>query len=581
MAAAATATAQTHNRLKIVNQCDDDAWAVFTPGGAPDQPSVEANSGAWFLPYATQLYFEDPGWLGTVARNSTMMTLSSPGKTAPGFVFVAGQIVKVKGAGAAGGDLTTLILKVMNENRVLVLKDPAKTPVIKATVLYDTLQGAVLVKRATTRIFAVPDRGAPNGNFRFFMGCPSLANNNNPFGGGGCVIGAITGDLANVNTLFEPTFGCMKGSKTCAFNPAANPATHPLCPSQPNAKNCGPLSATDFYDVSAVDGYTLPIEVAASGKGCSAPLIDASMLDLASCPSENKKTLYSTNAMQQAQIEKGFSLLTSAGPYRKACVAPYLWFESTDLGSPKNPKATEPGCPKGAACSSVSYYAGAGCDSSDRRSLKLDCPGNSGPQQRVGPQQNGQFAIHNTNWVSQLYALGYSGYSWQYADGVGGQTCPAAPQAVYQVTLCPGGGKPYATTAKWEFSEATGACAAGEGAAAKYNSLIACQRANMRFVCDALTASDPYKVPSALWQADAPATLHKAGYSWPEVSRIESQTKLTCQMHDYPNGVSPDFPKKVKLPLCTFYFGGGGKLCPSPTRREEGWRDEGARDWRW
>ena len=346
-AATATATAQTHNRLKIVNQCDDDAWAVFTPGGAPDQPSVQANSGAWFLPYATQLYFEDPGWLGTVARNSTMMTLSSPGKTAPGFVFVAGQIVKVKGAGAAGGDLTTLILKVMNENRVLVLKDPAKTAVIKATVLYDTLQGAVLVKRATTRIFAVPDRGAPNGNFRFFMGCPSLANNNNPFGGGGCVIGAITGDLANVNTLFEPTLGCMKGSKTCAFNPAANPATHPLCPSQPNAKNCGPLSATDFYDVSAVDGYTLPIEVAASGKGCSAPLIDASMLDLASCPSENKKTLYSTNAMQQAQIEKGFSLLTSAGPYRKACVAPYLWFEFDGSGFSEEPQSDRARLSKG------------------------------------------------------------------------------------------------------------------------------------------------------------------------------------------------------------------------------------------
>lgn len=561
MAVAGTAAAQTHDRLQIVNQCDDDAWAVFTPGGAPDQPSVEANSGAWFLPYATQVYFNDPGWLGTIARSSTTMTLSSLGKTPPGFVFVPGQIVKVKGAGAGGADLTTAILKVMNEGRVLMLQDPAKTAVIKTTVLYDTLQGAVLVKQATTKTFAVPDRGAPNGNLRFFMGCPSLANNSNPFGNGGCVIGAISGDRSNVNTLFEPTFGCMKGSKTCAFNPAADPATHPLCPSQPNEKNCGTLSATDFYDVSAVDGYTLPIKVAASGKGCSASLVDASMLDLGSCPSENDNTLYSTDAAQQAQIKKGFSLLTSAGNYRQACVAPYLWFKSTSLGAPKNPQATQPGCAKG-NCSSVSYYAGAGCDSTDQQTLRLDCPANSGPQQRVGPQQNGRFAIHNTNWVAQLYGLGYTGYTWQYADGVGGQTCPSAPQAVYRVTLCPGGGKPYATTQKWEFSAAAGTCVAGQGAAAKYNSLIACQQANMRFVCDELTASDPYKVPSALWQADPEATVHKTGYSWPEVGQIKNKTKLTCQMHVYPSGVSPDFAKKVELPLCTYYYGGGAKLCP-------------------
>ena len=142
----AAAEEPSHARLKIVNQCDDDVWAVFTPGGSPAQPAVEANSGAWFRPYATQEDFEDPGWLGTIAKSSATMTLSRPGKTPPGFIFVPGQIIKVKGAGAAGADLITTILKVMNENTVLMLQDPAKTAVIKAAVLYDTLVGAILVK---------------------------------------------------------------------------------------------------------------------------------------------------------------------------------------------------------------------------------------------------------------------------------------------------------------------------------------------------------------------------------------------------------------------------------------------------
>lgn len=217
----AAAEGPGHDRLKIVNQCDDDVWAVFTPGGSPAQPAVEANSGAWFRPYATQEDFEDPGWLGTIAKSSATMTLSSPGKTPPGFVFVAGQIIKVKRAGAAGADLTTTILKVINENTVLMLKDAAKTAVIKATVLYDTLAGAVLIKGngAAAKIFAIPDQGAPNGNFRFFMGCPSLSDNSNPFDESGCVVGSIAGDLAAVNTLFEPTFGCVKGSKTCPSTP--------------------------------------------------------------------------------------------------------------------------------------------------------------------------------------------------------------------------------------------------------------------------------------------------------------------------------------------------------------------------
>lgn len=559
----AAAEGPGHDRLKIVNQCDDDVWAVFTPGGSPAQPAVEANSGAWFRPYATQEDFEDPGWLGTIAKSSATMTLSSPGKTPPGFVFVAGQIIKVKRAGAAGADLTTTILKVINENTVLMLKDAAKTAVIKATVLYDTLAGAVLIKGngAAAKIFAIPDQGAPNGNFRFFMGCPSLSDNSNPFDESGCVVGSIAGDLAAVNTLFEPTFGCVKGSKTCAFNPAANPAKHRLCPTQPNAKNCGYLSSTDYYDISAVDGYTLPLKVEASGVGCSAPLIDGSMLDLGSCPSESSNTLYSTNAAQQSLIDKGISLLSEDGKYRRACIAPFHWFETTTSGSPANTDPTQPNCAN-AKCTSVSYYAGDGCDGAQPR---LACPGGSGPQQRVGPQQNGRFAIQNTNWVTQIYGLGYTGYTWQYGDGVGNQTCPAAAKTSYTVTLCPEGGKPYEKS-RWKFSAADGDCAvAPDGTRGRwYPSLAACQRDNMLYVCDDLTASDPFKVPGALWRADADATKDRQGYSYMDVQKM---AQLECE--DFPVSIA-GYPSVKAVPICYQYYGKDAKLlCPVGSLRHE------------
>ena len=96
-----------------------------------------------------------------------------------------------------------------------------------------------------------------------------------------------------------------------------------------------------------------------------------------------------------------------------------------------------------------------------------------------------------------------------------------------------------------------------------YGSLALCQQANMRFVCDNVTQYDPYQVPNALWRADAPATQSSIGYSWGQVKQIVASTPPTCQNQDYPAGVSPDFVgTDVKLPLCTYYYGGGTSLCP-------------------
>jgi len=100
----------------------------------------------------------------------------------------------------------------------------------------------------------------------------------------------------------------------------------------------------------------------------------------------------------------------------------------------------------------------------------------------------------------------------------------------------------------------------------------------MRYVCDDVTKYDPYDVPDALWRADPQATLDKTGFTWTQVDRIKAETKLNCAMHVFPHGIEPDFPNaKVELPLCTYYYGGGAKLCPSEDSREgaeRGWLSE-------
>jgi hypothetical protein len=299
----------------------------------------------------------------------------------------------------------------------------------------------VLLPKSANQSFCVPDKGAPGGNFRFYMGCPN--QNQNPFDPAGCIVGAAAGDLSSINTLFEPTFGCSPslGGAECAFNPSG-PAK--ACQSDPGSSNCPPLASADNFDISAVDGYTVPMKVEAqapAGQSCNRLVTDAGMLDLASCPGEDKSTLYSTDPQQQAKIEAdaGIGLITQDATALRACTAPYKWFQTATLGTPVNPAPSIGACdPANGTFNSSCFHAGAGCDETQPVTM---CPRGSGPQQKVGPNGGGTVAIQNTHWVQQLYALGYGGYSWQYGDGVGDQSCVWGTEV--KLTLCPNGGVPY------------------------------------------------------------------------------------------------------------------------------------------
>lgn len=290
------------------------------------------------------------------------------------------------------------------------------------------------------------------------------------------------------------------------------------------------------------------------------------MLDLASCPTETSATLFSTDPTQQPLIaSQGISLLTQDGTYLKSCAAPYKWFTATALGSPTNPTLTIPSCPAGVACNSVSYYAAAGCDNT---SASLNCPGGSGPQQKVGPKHDGTLAIQNTNFVQQLRALGYTGYTWQYDDGIGGQACDAGARMT--VTLCPSGSsaRPYQKNPLWRLSAATGTCAT-DGTTGPpdgqhtFGSLFACQAATMQYTCTDLTAADPFNLPIGVWAANPAATVAPTSLSR-TYAEFQHQQQLVCE--NTPALTIPASPEfsggTVTVPNCTYYASSGKHVCP-------------------
>jgi len=513
-------------RLTIINHCSDEVFAVFTPGGSPTQPQALANSGAWFRAYAAQgsgEHYIGTGAQGSGVSGSSTLTLTTlPGDTAT--YFQPGQFIKVAGGGSNGADLPTEVTTI--SGNTLTLADPLQTAVTSAAITYNTLKGAVPIATGKSQPFCIPDQGAPSGNFSFFIGCP----NGDPFADQGCNIGTVTGDLAGINTRFEPTFGCKPGSANCAFNAADAAPNYPNCQTSPNATACGPLGSNDYFNVSVVDGYTVALQVQVTGDGCSSSLIDASMLDLASCPSENPRTLYPWPVISGLNL----SLLTSSGGINRACVAPYQWLGSGSLGNPTNPSPSMDTTCGPAGCTPYSYYAAEGCLDDTPGHAAIACPGGSGIQQRVGPTDNGRYAIQNMNWTQQLYAMGYTGDTSRYDDAVGGQVCDWG--ATMTVTLCPANSskKPDDATQQWAFS--SGQCAISS--TGTYPSLFACltDPANaVLFTCDPLTDTAYQPAPgslpfsSARWKVDPAATANN-GFTWAEVQALKTTPgALVCR----------------------------------------------------
>lgn len=416
----------------------------------------------------------------------------------------------------------------------------------------------LLLKAGSSQDVCVPDRGAPGGNFRFYMGCPD--NNGNPFDIAGCRIGAAATDLAAINTLFEPTFGCRPtlSGKECAFNPAGPPDRYPDCAIKPGPDTCPAMASADNFDISAVDGYTIPMRVDAQplpGYSCNRLSTDASMLDLASCPTEDGTTLYSDTGSQEELLIAGISLLTTAdnGQTLKACVAPYKWLQTASLGSPVNRAPSSGQCdPTKGTFNSSCFYSGGGCDASD---VVHRCPNGSGPQQKVGPLGDGTLSIQNTHWVQDLYAMGYRGYTWQYGDEVGDQSCDWGETVT--LTLCPRGGVPYRAHQLWTYSQKDGNCIPDGSTgtpddATTFSSLAACQKAIMRYTCESL---DSFEIPAVLWAADPRATIAGTGFTY---DQVQASRQLSCS--DFTVNIPGH--GSLTLPECNYVYA-AADVCPT------------------
>jgi len=591
-------------RLRIENRCADDVWAVVTSPGGNAQIAVRAQWD-WINAYASQTNTIDTGWK-VAQSNGTSLTIKEGG-----FEFTPGMKILIV---ADRSQTKTTVASWSATDKILTLEPPGVPSGTDVTwpIWYYNDQNAFEIRAGATQGLCVPKTGAPGGNFRFFMGCPGLGTDDRgPFhppmriasgvipGFVSCVIGSPFGDAAAVNTLFEPSFGCVPGTSSCAFNPGDGSGA---CQSNPSAATCGPISGTDFYDLSVVDGYTLPMKLEAKvdppgecdrinpGDPVKQMSVkDAFMLDLASCPTESNQTIIGTKEDGtpdqdiQAQIDGGISLLTQDARYFKSCAAPHLWFSSnSELGTPRNKRRTATACGPD-ECNSVAYYAAKGCQGSPNPPGGQNpgdfahCPQGSGPQQKVGPKGDGTFAIQNTNFVQQLRALGYPGYTWQYDDGIGTQTCTSG--ATVKVTLCPDGGpnKPYLKSPLWKFSDTDGKCFTDGSAGTPdgnttFGSLFACQKARMRYTCTDLTESDPFKLPIGVWAADAAATRASTSVSR-TYGEFQAAQGLLCE--DTPPivikassafvGTSPTYPNGVRLPNCTYYADKANRhICPVP-----------------
>lgn len=365
------------------------------------------------------------------------------------------------------------------------------------------------------KTFRIPKIGASSGAMSIMIACTNDPNSD----WDDCKIGAQPGEAAfGALPLYEPSFGC-----------AASITDRTKC--NVNRTDGTPLTAVDWFDLSAVNSFALPFHlqlISAASYNCSVDEIDAAMLDLASCPSEGPATMTMTAADQTAypdtyaSINGGFSLLTTDGDVNKVCASPGTWFSSPGLGNPAN---THPFAASESPINSFDWYASVGQDGAGLTDPSCTAPGCGGPQTYRGINGDYTQSLPLTNYVKRLKELGYvSGYAWPYDDGAGDINCDQGVKTV--LTLCPGGGQPYSQSNQWWYNTdpGTNACelvdGSTPGAATRYDSLFECQKQGInkyKLIRETLTSqnpSSPYDTQDIYYCTTYPATDATTTYGY-------------------------------------------------------------------
>ena len=235
--------------------------------------------------------------------------------------------------------------------------------------------------------FAIPDEGLAATRFWAKWGCDEI--------GGNCKVGQSGGPGESCNAVgcappvdskFEATFGCMTSPDKCARNPSL--------PSEA-------LGPTDWWDVSQVDGWTLPYKVEIAGDCPGAPpSIDCSQLSLKSCP-ETESFGGSVGTLSLRLKDVGGSGDT-VGCYSPCAKLTYAQWGQGKGFTPESKEAQDYCC----------------------------------PTPPITPEQCSSGPVVETSFVKAVHTLCPSVYAYAYDDGVGLAQCPAGVR--YDVTFyCP------------------------------------------------------------------------------------------------------------------------------------------------
>lgn len=216
-----------------------------------------------------------------------------------------------------------------------------------------------------------------------------------------------------IDTLLEISFGCsLTGaeSSNCNVNPSA-------C----TGGGCENLTNTTFFDMSQVDGWTLPYKLTLKGdtskcnNGSGASNIDGSKLNLNNCPSSENLTnngQYPTVTDQQGNTYN----LDSVN----------LNYENAGCFSPCQ-KLTN-GFPNG-------FSQGVGLPPTNMYCCPTPDPNNCQLPECVTPQECRNGPVVTTQYVENVHKMAPGVYAYSYDDGIGLQSCPT--EVLYELEFCP------------------------------------------------------------------------------------------------------------------------------------------------
>lgn len=185
--------------------------------------------------------------------------------------------------------------------------------------------------------------------------------------------------------------------------------------------------------------------------------------------------------------------------YRAACTTPAQWLYKPGGQSPKNQKPVAlTDSPQSYSDLSISnWYQCKGMLPDEDPSDPANCkgPGCGGPQCAVGPDgELGEYSTSNiiqghgipyTNYVKYLKYIGADAYAWQFNDDASTVLCKKAGAQVH-LELCPGpeGIEPYQkpyTKQKWSFNGKE--CLPTPDTSAEYDTLLGCMKENYSYTC--------------------------------------------------------------------------------------------------